>query len=211
MVAIVVLLGLGLWALTDSNGGKLPTLEQIADALGGSQPAGGSTGGGGTLIPDAEPDPGGDGTDAGGDAPASGIATPTMPADAGTAVVRYVHDGDTLFLEDGRKVRLLGIDTPEIGDNLECFGNEAADALAAMLPAGTTVRTVADVRETDQYGRSLLFLYTADGRLVNLELVRDGFAEAVTYRPNALWKHEVETAEAEARAAGVGRWGACGF
>jgi micrococcal nuclease len=57
------------------------------------------------------------------------VATPViaMPADASPATVNYVHDGDTLFLttpsDANLKVRLLGIDTPEIGDTLECYGD----------------------------------------------------------------------------------------
>lgn len=136
-------------------------------------------------------------------------ATPGIPADAGEAVVRYVHDGDTLFLEDGRKVRLLGIDTPEIGDNLECFGDEATEALRAMLPPGTSVRTFADVNPLDRFGRSLLFLFTTGGTLINLELVRQGYAEVLVIEPNVLWTAELETAERDAVAAGLGLWGSC--
>jgi micrococcal nuclease len=137
------------------------------------------------------------------------VVTPAVPTGAGEAVVDYVHDGDTLFLTDGRKVRLLGIDTPEIGDNLECLGNEATAALRAKLPEGTHVRTVADVQPLDQYGRTLLFLFTDDGRLVNLDLISEGYAEAVVLEPNVLWSAEVEAAEDAAQAAALGIWGGC--
>ena len=120
-----------------------------------------------------------------------------------------MHDGDTLFLTDGRKVRLLGIDTPEIGDNAECFGAEATAALRAKLPEGTHVRTVADVQPLDQYDRTLLFLFTGDGRLVHLDLISEGYAEAVVLQPNVLWSAEVEAAEDAAEAAALGMWGAC--
>jgi endonuclease YncB( thermonuclease family) len=51
----------------------------------------------------------------------SGAPEPVgIPVGATEAVVEYVHDGDTLFLDDGRKVRLLGINTPEIGEHQEC-------------------------------------------------------------------------------------------
>jgi len=143
-----------------------------------------------------------------GDSPAS-VTTPAIPADAGEATVDYVHDGDTLFLTDGRKVRLLGIDTPEVGDYAECLGEEATAALRAKLPEGTHVRTVADVQPLDQYGRSLLFLFTDDGRLVNLDLISEGWAEAVVLQPNVLWAAEVEGAEDAAQAASLGIWGRC--
>src|SRR5690606_37661104 len=116
----------------------------------------------------------------GGPAPASGGSAPgqsipgqsiPVPAGARSEVVEYVHDGDTLFLEDGTKVRLLGVDTPEIGEHAECYGDEARALLRELLPEGTRVRVVADVQPLDQYGRALLFLFTDDDRLVNLELI----------------------------------------
>src|SRR3954463_5246261 len=78
-----------------------------------------------------------------------------IPADAQPATVDYVHDGDTLFLTDGTKVRLLAVDTPEIGSPLECMGTEARDYLRSLLPSGSTIYTLADAEPTDQYGRSL--------------------------------------------------------
>jgi micrococcal nuclease len=132
-----------------------------------------------------------------------------IPAAASSATVEYVHDGDTLFLADGTKVRLLGIDTPEVGDNLECYGDEATSLLRSLLPEGTAVSVLADVQPLDQYGRSLLFIYTADGELVNLTLIEQGAAEAVVLPPNLLFSDELEAAEDAARAAGTGMWGAC--
>lgn len=140
---------------------------------------------------------------------ASAPSSPAVPADAGEAWVDYVHDGDTLFLRDGRKVRLLGIDTPEVGEHAECGGEAARERLRAVLPEGTRVRTVADVQPLDRYDRSLLFLFTDDGTLVNLELIRDGYAEAVVLPPNRLWSDHLEAAEDEAQAAGLGIWGSC--
>lgn len=196
ILVIVALVGVGLWALADLNGGRLPGLDELAPQ--GAAPDADHSPASSPAPPAEQPDASG-----------GGVATPALPADAGTAVVRYVHDGDTLFLEDGRKVRLLGVDTPEVGDHAECYGDEARSALRRMLPEGTTVRTVADVRPLDQYDRSLLFLFTEDGRLVNLDLIREGYAEAVVLQPNYLWADEVEAAEDEAQSARVGMWGAC--
>jgi len=132
--------------------------------------------------------------------------TSSVPAGATDATIEYVHDGDTLFLTDGTKVRLLGIDTPEIGDDLECYGDEATQLLRSTLPEGTHVRTVADVQPFDQYGRSLLFLYTDDGALVNLAMIEAGAAEAVVLPPNVMFSDELEAAEGRAQAAGLGIW-----
>ena len=132
-----------------------------------------------------------------------------IPAAASEATVDYVHDGDTLFLTDGTKVRLLAVDTPEIGDNLECMGNEARDYLRGLLPEGSTIYTLADADPTDQYGRSLLLIWTSTGTLVNLDLVEQGYAEAVFIGANRLYEDQVEAAEDAAQDAGRGIWGAC--
>lgn len=132
-----------------------------------------------------------------------------IPARATRATVEYVHDGDTLFLTDGRKVRLLGVNTPEIGSKAECYGEEATALLKQLLPKGTDVWVLSDVEPLDQYGRSLLFVYTGDGMNVNLELLRRGAAEVEMYRPNLLLQAEIEQTETDARNAGLGMWSSC--
>jgi micrococcal nuclease len=154
------------------------------------------------TTPVDEPDPG-------------RVATPViaMPADASPATVNYVHDGDTLFLTTpshaNLKVRLLGIDTPEIGDNPECYGDEATVLLRELLPEGASVFTAADVEPLDQYGRSLLYLFTADGTSVNLEMVARGAAEAVRIGANDAYWPQLSTAQSIATESSAGRWGAC--
>lgn len=151
-------------------------------------------------------------------APAPGEPVPAKPGPAippGTeqATVDYVHDGDTLFLnmESGErlKVRLLGIDTPEVGDNLECFGNEARGALRDLLPEGRSVHALAVDRETDRFGRSLYYLFTDGGTNVNLELVSTGAASVLLLGDRDDYWDDLEQAETEARAADRGLWGAC--
>jgi micrococcal nuclease len=132
-----------------------------------------------------------------------------IPGDATEATIEYVHDGDTVFLTDGRKVRLLGINTPEIGDNLECYGDEATAELRQMLPEGTHVWVLSDIEPLDQYGRSLLFIFTDDGANVNVALLDSGAAEVEMYDPNWLYQDELESAESAARAQDLGLWGAC--
>jgi len=184
LVAIVVVAG-ALWWATRSAGPTQPAAP-ATQAPSGS-PGSGSPGPGAATS-------------------GSGIA---IPPDAGYAFVEYVHDGDTLFFEDGTKVRLLGIDTPEVGEHRECYGDEARELLRDWLPPGTRVRTVADVQPLDRYGRSLLFLFLDDGTFVNLELIEAGAAEAVVLKPNVLWADELEAAEDRAQAAGLGMWGVC--
>jgi len=145
-------------------------------------------------------------------APALAAAPIAVPAGVVSATVDSVHDGDTLFLMLGGervKVRLLAVDTPEIGDNLECFGNESTAYLRHLLPEGSTVSTLADVEPYDQYDRALLFVWTPTGTLVNHDLVASGYAEAVFIGGNRMFETEVEAAEDAAQAAGLGIWGAC--
>lgn len=135
-----------------------------------------------------------------------------IPVEAVEATVDYVHDGDTLFVNlDGErvKVRLIGIDTPEVGDNFECYGDEATALARSLMPSGSTVWALADGGTHDRYGRSLFYLFTDEGTLVNVELVARGAAETLLISDNDRYWPELEAAERVAREGGVGVWGAC--
>ena len=136
-----------------------------------------------------------------------------IPANAYPATVNYVHDGDTLFLstaaDPNLKVRLTGIDTPEVGDNLECYGDEATALLRTLLPEGTAVLASADIEPLDQYGRSLLYLFTEGGTFINLEMVAQGAAEELHYEPNVAFRDRLSSGESAARSSLIGRWGVC--
>jgi endonuclease YncB( thermonuclease family) len=142
--------------------------------------------------------------------------TPPPPPAAGSAVVEQVVDGDTIDVAIGgrhERVRLLGIDTPEVHvDNgvPECFGPEAAEHTAALLPAGTRVRLERDVVGRDHYGRLLAHVYRlADGLLVNAELLRHGYARTLTIAPNRALAERYVAATVAAEAEGLGLWSAC--
>ena len=159
--------------------------------------------------------------------PASPVAEPTIaqalpgiPAGAFEMTVESVHDGDTLRARvsapnsvvtdlESTRVRLIGLDTPEISPDLECWGNEATARLTAMLPPGSTVWAAADLEVLDQYGRHLLYLWTPDGRFVNAELVAQGDGTVMVFAPNTLHEAVFRSLEADASAAGRGLWGAC--
>ena len=70
-----------------------------------------------------------------------------------------VRDGDTILLADGRRVRLVQVDAPELG--VECWGDEAADALERLAPRGTELRLERDpgLDDVDRYGRLLRYAY----------------------------------------------------
>ncbi len=187
---VVSVAGVGLLAWSQVTGNDV-----LGDLLDAQSDATGSDGAGSEVV-----------TEPGVEAP---VAASAIPGDAQPATVEYVHDGDTIFLTDGRKVRLLGINTPEVGDNLECYGDEATAALRSLLPEGAEVLVVSDVEALDQYGRSLLFIYLPDGTNVNLAMVRSGAAEVVQYDPNYLLQGELRAAEDAAYSEGAGLWGSC--
>lgn len=136
-----------------------------------------------------------------------GRAQAWHPADACT--IARVKDGDTVACTDGRSIRLLGIDAPEKDQGT--FGMAASLELDRMIPAGTTVAVEMDQEPTDRYGRTLAYLRTRSGVLVNVEMVRRGYAVPLTYRPNVAHVQEIETAADEAQAAGRGLWAEGGF
>jgi micrococcal nuclease len=142
-----------------------------------------------------------------------GRAGPAPPANA---VVVSVVDGDTIVVRVGGRqehVRLIGIDTPEtVAPNkpVMCFGKEASQETAALLPPGTDVELVRDVEARDDYGRLLAYVYRAPDRLfVNLRLAEQGFADALSIAPNTTYAGAFRAAVAAARAARTGLWGAC--
>lgn len=141
----------------------------------------------------------------------------TASRSAGTATITAEIDGDTVKVRLAghvETVRLLGIDTPETKDPrkpVQCFGHEAAQQTATLLPPGTEVRLVRDVEARDRYGRLLAYVYRAsDGLFVNLELAEQGYASLLTYPPNVAHAPQLAAAVAQARANGLGLWGRCG-
>jgi micrococcal nuclease len=119
-------------------------------------------------------------------------------------VVRVI-DGDTIEIAGGAHVRYIGMDTPETYPKVEFYGPEAK-AKNIELVEGKLVTLEKDVSETDKYGRLLRYVYV-DGIFVNGELVRLGYAEAVSYPPDTRYQWQLEQLEKEAKAAKLGIWG----
>jgi len=123
-------------------------------------------------------------------------------------VVRQVVDGDTFRCRDGRKVRLIGIDSPERKQGP--FGSKAQQALFRILPPGSGVLLEYDLRPTDQYGRLLAYAW-AGSILVNEAMIQGGWAVLYTVPPNIKYAERFRQAQNEARAQGTGLWAERGF
>lgn len=125
------------------------------------------------------------------------------------ARVAHVYDGDTVVLADRRKVRLIGINTPELSREEtpgQPYAQEARVALAALLEPNAEIGLRFDEQRLDHYGRLLAHLYRADGGSIQAWLLQRGYAAAITVPPN-LWNQECyRRAEARARRGAEGLW-----
>ena len=139
----------------------------------------------------------------------TGTAVQSDPVYSVTRVV----DGDTFWVDDGSekglKVRLIGVDAPETrnsGRKLKgYFGTESSDYLNSLI-GGKKVRLVFDVARYDRYGRTLAYVYLADGTFVNAELVKNGYATVMTTPPNVRHADEFVQLAARARKRNRGLW-----
>ncbi len=144
--------------------------------------------------------------------PTSQAALSPVPTDTVAAQVVAIVDGDTIKVELGGErytIRYIGIDTPETvrqGSPVEWMGHEATEANRRLVE-GQTVYLERDVSETDRYGRLLRYVYLPDGTMVNAELVRQGYAQAVTYPPDVRYQDLLTAMQQEAREAERGLWG----
>ena len=119
-------------------------------------------------------------------------------------LVSKVIDGDTIVIDDGRRVRYLGIDTPEIG---EPYYRIAKDRNASLVLNRYVRLKVCEESHYDRYGRLLAWVYTEDGRMVNKELVKDGLARVYVIPPCGVEKEGVlREVEKEAKKEGRGIW-----
>ena len=126
-----------------------------------------------------------------------------------SVLVRAVFDGDTIDVAAVGRVRLLGIDAPEIGrgfDTAAPFGLEARRRLTSLL-LHRWVRLEQEGPAMDVYNRHLAYVMTEDGQFVNAVLVREGLAR-VSARQALTRLGELQRAEAEAQAFRRGMWGA---
>lgn len=114
-------------------------------------------------------------------------------------LVKRAVDGDTLELENRERVRLIGIDTPEIHESNKLYKDSQrtgqdintikalgmrAYQFTKKLVEGKRVRLEFDVDKHDRYGRLLAYVYLKDGTFVNAKIVEEGYASLLTIPPN---------------------------
>jgi len=141
--------------------------------------------------------------------------------DYSNILVTRAVDGDTLKLENGERVRLIGIDTPEMHESskLNRDAQRSGQDVAAIkqlgrqsyeftkkLVEGKRVRLEFDVERFDKYKRILVYVYLSDGTFVNAEIVKQGYASLMTYPPNVKYAELFQKLYREARENRRGLW-----
>ena len=124
-------------------------------------------------------------------------------------VVERVVDGDTVVLVGGERIRYIGVDTPELHHpkkKVQPYAREAME-FNRKLVEGQKVRLESDVDKKDKYGRTLAYVYLEDGRFVNAELLKEGYAQLLTIPPNVRYVDLFTGLQRQAREAKKGLWG----
>jgi len=135
--------------------------------------------------------------------------------------VKRAIDGDTLVLENGERVRLIGIDTPEMHESKKLYkdaerSKEDITTIQKLgrrsyeftknLVEGKRVSLEFDVERYDRYKRLLAYVYLKDGTFVNAEIVRQGYASLLTIPPNVKYADLFLKLYQEARQNKRGLW-----
>jgi micrococcal nuclease len=136
-----------------------------------------------------------------------------LPHGGQFARIEYVIDGDTVALTNGRHVRLVQIDTPEVYFSPECYGKQASRITKHLLPPGTAVLLYREPKTdaVDAYGRLLRYVFRVrDGLDVNVRLVRVGAAAPYFYDyRRGRYARLLVRLGLRARARHLGLWGHC--
>lgn len=135
--------------------------------------------------------------------------------------VTRVVDGDTLRLSSGEKVRLIGVDTPEVyysdkllmdskrrGADIKMTQSLGAKAsrFTKDLCLNKRVRLEYDIERYDRYGRVLAYVYLEDGTFVNAKIIEEGYGQIMTIPPNVRHADHFRRLEREARDGNKGLW-----
>lgn len=136
-----------------------------------------------------------------------GWAVAVCPAERRPVRVRRAIDGDTLILADNTRLRLIGLDAPEMGreGRADKPWARAARQRLADLVGGRVVACELDEERHDRYGRLLGYLFW-QGRFINEVILEEGLAHVFIVGPSTRYAERLIAAERRARAAGRGLW-----
>ena len=148
-------------------------------------------------------------------------ALPGCAEESDTYYVTRVIDGDTIQLQNGERVRLIGIDTPETRyspklerdarrtekdrETIIAMGEEATQ-FTRGLAQGKRVRLEFDAEKRDIYKRLLAYVYLPDGRMLNAEIIKEGWGQIYTFPPNVKYVDLFLKLQGEARENNKGLW-----
>lgn len=122
--------------------------------------------------------------------------------------VKWVVDGDTVVLQDGQKVRYIGINAPELASDdheAEPYG-EASKQFNARLVDQKKLCLEFDQERLDQYKRLLAYVFLEDGAFVNAEILSNGYAYLLQSRPNLKYDAILLQSQRSAMSAKRGIW-----
>lgn len=147
-----------------------------------------------------------------GDCPDSSYKNTT--SNVKSAIVHHIIDGDTLVLTDGKKIRLLGINTPEVNlkkpQQSQPLGISARSRLQELIPDGSEVTLIFDQRKKDRYKRLLAFVRYRNKHGVEIDtgevLLKEGLAWQYLILPNQLCWENYRHAESIAYNRQSGVW-----
>jgi endonuclease YncB( thermonuclease family) len=126
-----------------------------------------------------------------------------------TVVVASVHDGDTLRLQDGRKLRIIGINTPELARKkkpAEPFAHQARVALEEILKSNRQIKLRYGKEKYDRYNRLLAHPFLINGENITEHLLKQGMGFSIVVPPN-IWQADCyKNAEKYARNNNIGLW-----
>ena len=122
--------------------------------------------------------------------------------------VKLVNDGDTIVLANGRHVRYIGINAPEInheGQKAEPFGYKAKIFNKRLL-VNKRIRLEMDKEKNDRYGRLLAYVFRQDGMFINKVMIEEGYAYFLPLNPNIKFNKILLKAQQNAMKAQKGIW-----
>lgn len=121
--------------------------------------------------------------------------------------IKRVVDGDTFVTGSGQKVRMIGMNTPEVFGEAQYYGQEASDFSKQRLES-KTVYLFKDVSDTDKYDRLLRFVFLEDDSVMfNETLIVEGYANTMSLPPDVLFTKKFSLLKREAQDNQVGLWG----